>query len=111
VKRWMLRHPTPASQVIGIAAVVTLVYGLGHIASAFGVEFGAIPAAEPFTHLFVGTSLLISSLTARAVYLRLKRVVDRRRIGNRQWMAHAIRERAARNYTDAPADRKLIQEP
>ena len=111
MKKWMLRHPGTAAQAIGIAAVITLLYGLGHVVSAFGVEFGAIPAARPFTHLFVGAALLISSLTGRAVYLRLKRVSDRRRIGNRQWMAQAIRERAARNYTDAPADRKLIQEP
>jgi len=100
VKRWILKYPAIASSVLWVTSAITLLYGFGHIASAFGVEFDAIPAARPLMHLFVGASLLISSLTGRIVYLRLKRRIDRRRIGDRQSMARAIWERAEQNYLD-----------
>ena len=100
MKSWMLRHPRIAVNVIAVSSVITLLYGLGHIASAFGLELDAIPAARPATHLLVGGSLMISGVAGRSVYIRFKRLNDRRKAGSRQSMARAIWERAEQNYLE-----------
>jgi hypothetical protein len=105
MKKWILRHPKIGARVIAVASYVTAMYGLGHIASAFGVELDAIPAAKPFTHVFIGASLLVSGLTGRVVYLRLRRQIDRNSLGNRQSMARAIWQRAEQNYLEETRSR------
>ena len=100
MKRWLLGHPGITAYVLWASSTITLLYGLGHIASAFGLEFDAIPAARRATHLLVGTSLMISSLAGRSVYLRFKKLNDRGKVESRQSMAQAIWQRAEQNYLE-----------
>ena len=99
--RWIFNHPGLSASLIVPCSAWTMIYGVGHLVSAFGMEFPYVSPGRPYTHLILGASLLIAGIVSFSVGKHLSQMdrseVDDTPQGRRRRASKSIWQRAKRN--------------